>query len=62
MMKQYLKSKPRGEQIRLSRACGVHPVYFNSIVNHRRMPSRKLAKKLESETGVKGMAAALLGV
>jgi DNA-binding transcriptional regulator YdaS (Cro superfamily) len=40
----------------------LHPVYFNALVNLRRTPSRKLALKIQKETGGKVTAAELLGV
>jgi DNA-binding transcriptional regulator YdaS (Cro superfamily) len=51
-----------GDQKKLAKKLKLHHVYFNALVNLRRTPSRKLALKIQKETGGQVTAAELLGV
>lgn len=48
-LKKYLKK--RGDAKKFADTLEIHAVYLNSLVHHRRTPSRKLAAKIELKTG-----------
>ena len=52
-LKQYLKTQPRGQRLRMAETLGIHPMHLNNIIRQVRPPSLKLALKIEALTGGK---------
>ena len=48
-LKNYIKK--HGDGVKMAKLLNIHYVYFNSIVNHRRTPSKNLALKISKLTG-----------